>query len=367
MSWLWWTICLLGISVATAMPTESRDGKGFSLFSVVNFPNLACTTAMSNDMRGICVTAEECNGRSGTASGNCAAGFGVCCFVTVDDLTATIVNNMTYLVNPGYPSAHAEVTNALNYQYSIQAQANTAAIRLDFHTGVFMQPNTDTGACGAVDTVMTNTASSTATGTHTLCGVLTGQHMYLDNSGVANNLNTISIELGVNAFARTWKILVQLIENGNPGIVGKPTGCLQWFTGASSTVSSFNHNNGGALGVLNDDSYSICLRPEPGSNCVEWRQANGAVDSFSLDRAAANVEVGGCATTALRIPNDNINIPVPLYCGALLGQTDADTVATSVISDEHSIDVIAQTAANSRVAAGSGFELIYTQMTCAQD
>jgi len=357
--------------VATAMPTESRDGKGFSLFSVVNFPNLACTTAMSNEMRGICVTAEECNGRSGTASGNCAAGFGVCCFTTVDDLTATVVNNMTYLVNPGYPSAHAEVTTALNYQYSIQAKANTAAIRLDFHTGVFTQPVAATGACGNVDTVTTETASATATGTHTLCGVLTGQHIYLDNSGVANNLNRISIELGVSAVARTWKILVQIIEDGNPGIVGKPTGCLQWFTGASGTVSSFNHNNGGALGVLNDDSYRLCLRPEPGSNCVEWREAGGAVDSFSLDTAAvaaANaVEVGGCVTTALRILNGNGNVPVPLYCGTLLGQTDGDTVATSVISDEHFIDVIAQTAANSRVAAGSGFELIYTQMTCAQD
>ena len=32
--------------------------------------------------------------------------------------------NMTYLVNPGWPSAHAEVTAALNYQYTIQSDAS---------------------------------------------------------------------------------------------------------------------------------------------------------------------------------------------------------------------------------------------------
>ena len=31
---------------------------------------------------------------------------------------------MTYLVNPGWPSAHAEVTAALNYQYTIQSNAS---------------------------------------------------------------------------------------------------------------------------------------------------------------------------------------------------------------------------------------------------
>ncbi len=51
----------------------------FSLFSVVTFPNNECTTTGTNPMTGVCQTTEECSDNSGTASGNCASGFGVCC------------------------------------------------------------------------------------------------------------------------------------------------------------------------------------------------------------------------------------------------------------------------------------------------
>ena len=56
--------------------------EAFSLFSVVTFPNDECTTVMDPTMRGLCITAEECTDQGGTASGNCASGFGVCCFTT---------------------------------------------------------------------------------------------------------------------------------------------------------------------------------------------------------------------------------------------------------------------------------------------
>ena len=56
--------------------------EAFSLFSVVTFPNDECTTVMDTTMRGLCITAEECTDQGGTASGNCASGFGVCCFTT---------------------------------------------------------------------------------------------------------------------------------------------------------------------------------------------------------------------------------------------------------------------------------------------
>ena len=52
----------------------------FSLFSVVSFDNLQCQTNMESKMFGICFTAEECSSKGGIASGNCASGFGVCCF-----------------------------------------------------------------------------------------------------------------------------------------------------------------------------------------------------------------------------------------------------------------------------------------------
>ena len=38
-----------------------------------------CTT--KTQLTGVCMTKEECD-TTGTASGNCAAGFGVCCKIT---------------------------------------------------------------------------------------------------------------------------------------------------------------------------------------------------------------------------------------------------------------------------------------------
>jgi len=382
---------LIVLSMASALPTKNRDQKAFSLFSVVHFPNLECTTQMSDEMKGICLTSEECRARSGEASGNCASGFGVCCFSTVEDLTATIVNNMTYIQNPGFPTPHVATTAALNYRYSLQAADNTAAIRLNFHTAVLQQPTAASGACDA-DIMTTTAASRPATAIHTLCGTFSGQHMYLENNGAANTANTITFTLPISTFARSWKVLVMFIEEGNPGIAGKPSGCLQWFTGLSNQVSSFNHAVGGAMGILNDDSYSVCIRREGNNDCVEWREAGGATDSFALGNAAAAVAnnpaqsgfkaavaaAGGnpatpqqqnCIQSYVTIPNNDVL--GPHYCGSVLGE-HAQTAATSVLSDSHHIQVVglvgaafrAATAAASGGAVGSGFDLIYVQKAC---
>ena len=51
----------------------------FSLFSVVSFQNDECNSTTTTGTSGTCYTSSECSGRGGTANGNCAAGFGVCC------------------------------------------------------------------------------------------------------------------------------------------------------------------------------------------------------------------------------------------------------------------------------------------------
>ena len=51
----------------------------FSLFSVVQFPNDECTTTESS-VKGTCKSADECGSTKGVSSGNCASGFGVCCY-----------------------------------------------------------------------------------------------------------------------------------------------------------------------------------------------------------------------------------------------------------------------------------------------
>ena len=42
------------------------------------FPNGVCVSS-SQGRNGTCYAAEECSNRGGTAGGNCAGGYGVCC------------------------------------------------------------------------------------------------------------------------------------------------------------------------------------------------------------------------------------------------------------------------------------------------
>ena len=44
----------------------------------MQFDNNECTTP-TNDY-GTCLTSTECDDRGGSTQGNCASGFGVCCF-----------------------------------------------------------------------------------------------------------------------------------------------------------------------------------------------------------------------------------------------------------------------------------------------
>ena len=57
--------------------------ESFSLFSVVTFPNMECGTTLSVEPKssGLCLTAEECTEAGGVPEGNCASGFGICCFI----------------------------------------------------------------------------------------------------------------------------------------------------------------------------------------------------------------------------------------------------------------------------------------------
>merc|ERR1712156_1327002 len=136
---MWRTVGLLFVvTAASALPAQpAKQGKSFSLFSVVSFPNDECTTTMDPTMQGICKTTEECTEDGGTASGNCASGFGVCCFTTIEEAGA-ITNNITYIQNSGYPTAVGNTGTAASStnQFTVTGGASICQVRLDFDTAV---------------------------------------------------------------------------------------------------------------------------------------------------------------------------------------------------------------------------------------
>jgi hypothetical protein len=169
------------------MGYPKRDGKSFSLFSVVSFRNDECTTTMDPAMNGVCLSSTECSDTDGTASGNCASGFGVCCFHMVETCTAanTISHNVTYLQNENYPTA---ITAALACTYNIQGGTDICQVRIDYDNLVLAQPNLVAPVAPlivpAVGQCLTDTlvvAIPNGAATAGFCGTLPVKHKVMGN------------------------------------------------------------------------------------------------------------------------------------------------------------------------------------------
>lgn len=357
------TACLL-LLASTAMAAPNKEAKAFSLFSVVTFPNDECTTVMDPTMRGLCITAEECTDQGGTASGNCASGFGVCCFTTVTAAGA-ITNNVTYIQNEGFPTSvlgTAPVV-AVTRPFTVQGGANICQVRFDFEVATVFE-DTNGGDCDG-DAITVGQTTTTIGSFEDLCGTLTGQHIYVENDG-ANPAATLNIDTSATVLARTWKILVRTIECDSPAKA--PGGCLQYFTGTSGNILSLN-KNGDAGSLIDNLLYNICIRREAGMCSYTVRQARSAAgampDAFLVGNGLADAAVGAaaCLTGAfVVIPNSAVQAPE--YCGAILSNTNDDTVASPVTGNGAQFQIRVVTTAANTGAVGSGFDLVYSQNGC---
>ena len=89
---------------------------------------------------GTCYTATECGEKGGTASGNCASGFGVCCIFIIRNTTSTTATeNNTYIQNPSFPSVYTS-TSSISYKVQ-KCQVGVCAMRLDFDVFVLEHPS----------------------------------------------------------------------------------------------------------------------------------------------------------------------------------------------------------------------------------
>jgi len=397
------TLCLLFVaSVATALPT--RDKKAFSLFSVVTFPNKECTTQMTPPMNGICVTADECQNSGdvvATKSGNCASGFGVCCLRTVEGNPGANINTaLTYIQSPDFPAAVTALNNAadppavINRAFNIQGGANVCQVRFDFITGDVDGPLAATVAGGngpfagdcTTDVISVTTpargANTAGIGIPALCGTLTGQHLYVDVNSLTGGAMaaTLNIDTAAAAAARMWKILARCV-NCNDEEYRAPSGCAQFHTGASGRISSFNGAPAVAANgqlMLNDLTYSICIRPVAGACGVTLVEANspapgGAAvvpDSFNLNGPVTGANAGKsgigteCAQSWLGVVTPQIQNAAknPRICGGVLNANDNQATAAPVDTVGFTIGVVSD--GDTSNAAATGFDLLYTQRGC---
>ena len=87
-----------------------------------------------------------------------------------------------------------------------------------------------------------------------LCGVLTGQHVYISMKTAEKMTITITV---TGDREQKWNLLVRQFESTQTDYLA-PRGCLQYFREDAATFSTFNHN-GGDGELLNDHMYSVCL------------------------------------------------------------------------------------------------------------
>jgi len=289
---------------------ESRDEKLISTFQIVRFPNDACVG--SNSRNGTCYTSAECSDKSGTSSGSCADGFGVCCTFLIATCGSSTSENITYWTQPS-----AGITSGIQTDCMLSVCPVTddiCRIRLDFTTFVITGPNTQTtfqnlrrfgqgayadltdtaGVRGGVSwatncmyDVFTASGPSASSNAPEVCGTLTGSHMYLEADTDACNMLTFSFHdyaqtsstgpptntRGLIALAsRSWDITITQIECTSATV--PPVGCTQYFWGSGGKyiIENYNYRQNTAVssnqGIhLANQHQRICMRRERG-NCI---------------------------------------------------------------------------------------------------
>merc|ERR1712001_518279 len=316
----------------------------------------------------------------GSATGNCAMGFGVCCRILVDPLCPSdITTASATIVNPGYPdtvstatatscsssssgaagrvapriffptttttATQTSVTNVevsgtdTTYRWAIyKATPTVEQIRIDFVEFDIAPPIA--GACTNESlTIMGADAVTNKILPDKLCGVLTGQHLYLSVKDLGTDFLTIEITLSMNG-TQEWEMLVTQIE-GDATADLAPRGCLQYFKEDAATFSSFNWDSGNGM-LINDNQYSVCIMDND-AYCDVALTANTA---FEL-----TADSGTCM--------DKIAFGTNVYCGTTFN--DATNMATWNFTGAYNIPVFTD---GDNTAMAVGFEISYVLLPC---
>lgn len=150
-----------------------------------------------------------------------------------------------------------------------------------------------------------------------------------------------------------------------------PANCLQYFTGLTGSVSSWNYEDTNYIHTNNQD-YAVCLRREQGYCGVSWTQ-DSSPNSFGVDGGKTKGRGGGlCRTDWVAIPGGSLTgrgASLERWCGAVFG-----AISTASLLEHGTMITTYQTPfrmfvsfnqnTNSMDAARRGFKLNYRQISC---
>ncbi|TRY74988.1 hypothetical protein TCAL_12452 [Tigriopus californicus] len=301
------------------------------------------------DNRGTCLSVQECSSQGGTSDGNCASGFGVCCLFMITGCGGTVNKNT------GFPGS--DPNNGRTCSVTLNRFANDICqIRLDFQSTTTLPLGTDPGSCGGTGdslSVISPHSSSQNAFPPAICGILTGQH---STKGLTTN---------------------------DKSCFRAPSGCTQYFTGCTGTITSYNFPGGQLLG---DQVYGNCIRQNEGYCSVQYSETPiTSPDPFDLDTAdPAGVQDNCMVQNHITIPSRVIEVlmsatpgdqqdvvtSVPsMRCNTVFGSAPRTSVPGTLVSEENVpfvVNLRTLPSTSGRLATFSGFSLDYTQVPFLQ-
>jgi len=359
----------------------------FSVFEIVRFNNDKCSG--DDGKEGVCYTAAQCTEKSGMATGNCAMGFGVCCRILVDpNCPMDVTTASATLVNPGFPGTFSDATatscgsssatpaapriffptigtddsstttltsgitpsenttDGITYRYAIyKSSATVEQIRIDMVKFDIAPP--EGGACSnETMKIMGADAVTHKILPDMLCGVLTGQHVYLSVKELGTSATDfITIEISLTSQGmQEWELLITQIE-GDATEDLAPRGCLQYFKEEAGTFSTFNWDSGNG-NVLNGNQYSVCIKDN---------------DAYCDVALTANMDFGlkQDGTTC----SDKVAFGTNVYCGTEFN--DMTNMATWNFTGSYQVPIfISGNSMEELSTPAVGFEISYVLLPC---
>ena len=267
-------------------------------------------------------------------------------------------------------------------------------VRVEFESLSLVEPD-EKGLC--TTEYVQVTGGVTGTSVPTLCGTLDGQHViYTPITNFPARLSVVlSTDTGASS-SRSWRVKVLQYSCDSPVLA--PEGCLQYYTGISGNVSSFNFKTGDNTNPDNANNdwpnhisnlnYNICLRRESGYCAVEWSTGapydeigllslSGDATALSGNTQASDAITGDalCQDDFVMIPQGGdgtnpANLKKDRFCGQALGFCADDTCSANTLGAVSSSVLpftlgVVTNADETNDMANKGFNLNYRQQPCA--
>ncbi|XP_059081757.1 uncharacterized protein LOC131879445 [Tigriopus californicus] len=325
-----------------------------------------------------CYTTNECLQKGGSAAGNCAAGFGICCVFFVSS-GGTTAQNCTYIRNDNFPSG---LIGNDDQSFTInKCSCDVCYLRLDFLTFSILGMADSEEIMGGMCVDSLKVTSSSNEPIPEICGQNSGQHIYVDMDRGCSGNTQLDFSFSGTASIRIFEIKASQIECGSRS--APPDGCLQYHTELDGRFQTFNYAAKDES-HLDDQNYSICIRQMLGYCCIQYSvcpdddafgftlgrgEENmsfvdnlcGTRDFVGIEGSAASCHQGPPTTIHTKYCGDKLNVFTPATYHAPICDCSAPfevRIFTNEISDVNN----GLETKNTKVSKGLCFE--YIQMPC---